>query len=142
MALPAVAGAANERQQLSIVRVARGFDAPVYVAATPSEPTRIYVVEQVGRILVLERGKRRVFLDIRSRVGADSSEQGLLSMAFHPSYAKNRRFYVNYTDLSGHTRVVEFRSNGRTARLGTARELLFVRQPYANHNGGQSPVRA
>ena len=119
------------------MRVARGFDAPVYVAATPSEPTRIYVVEQVGRILVLEKGKRRVFLDIRSRVGADSSEQGLLSMAFHPGYAKNRRFYVNYTDLHGHTRVVEFRSNGRTARIGTAREILFVRQPYANHNGGQ-----
>jgi glucose/arabinose dehydrogenase len=58
-------------------------------------------------------------------------------MAFHPNYAKNRRFYVNYTDLSGHTRVVEFRSDRRRARLGTARRILFVPQPYANHNGGQ-----
>jgi glucose/arabinose dehydrogenase len=137
VAVPTVAGASGERQQLRIVRVARGFDAPVYVAATPSEPARIYIVEQEGRIFVLDKGKRRVFLDIRSRVGADSSEQGLLSMAFHPGYAKNRRFYVNYTDLHGHTRVVEFRSNGRTARLSTARQLLFVPQPYANHNGGQ-----
>jgi len=117
--------------------VARGFDQPVYVTAPRSEPGRLYVVEQEGRIQVLEKGKRRVFLDIRSRVGADSSEQGLLSMAFHPGYATNRRFYVNYTDLHGHTRVVEFRSDRRRGRLGTARRLLFVPQPYANHNGGQ-----
>ena len=58
-------------------------------------------------------------------------------MAFHPRYAKNRRFYVNYTDTGGDTRVVEFRSNGRRALLGTARQLLFVEQPYSNHNGGQ-----
>jgi glucose/arabinose dehydrogenase len=58
-------------------------------------------------------------------------------MAFHPGYAKNRRFYVNYTGNDGHTRVVEFRSDGRRARLSTARQLLFVRQPFSNHNGGQ-----
>jgi glucose/arabinose dehydrogenase len=122
---------------LGIVRIARGFDAPVYVAAPPSERARLYIVEQAGRIFVLERGKRRVFMDIRGRVGSDSSEQGLLSMAFHPGYAKNRRFYVNYTDDGGDTRVVEFRSDGRAARLGTARELLSVNQPFSNHNGGQ-----
>ncbi len=139
MAVPAVAGAAGERQQLGIVRIARGFDAPVYVATTKSEPSKLYVVEQVGRIWVLVNGRRlaKPFLDIRSRVGADSSEQGLLSMAFHPSYAKNRRFYVNYTDLNGHTRVVEFRSDGQRGLTRTARLILFVRQPYANHNGGQ-----
>jgi glucose/arabinose dehydrogenase len=136
-AVPAVAGAGNERQELSIVRVARGFDAPVYVAATPSEPARLYIVEQPGRIYVLDKGKRRLFMDIRGRVGADGSEQGLLSMTFHPNYAKNRRFYVNYTGNDGHTRVVEFRSDGRRARLSTARQLLFVRQPFSNHNGGQ-----
>jgi glucose/arabinose dehydrogenase len=137
LALPAASGAGTERQQLSVVRVARGFEQPVYVAATPSEPARLYVVEQAGRIFVLEKGKRRLFMDIRGRVGSDGSEQGLLSMAFHPSYAKNRRFYVNYTDRAGDTRVVEFRSNGRRALLGTARQLLFVDQPYSNHNGGQ-----
>jgi glucose/arabinose dehydrogenase len=121
------------------VPVARGFSSPVYVAVTKSEPSKLYVVEQEGRILVLVNGRRRAtpFLDIRSRVGADSSEQGLLSMAFHPNYAKNRRFYVNYTDLNGHTRVVEFRSNGQRGLPNTARQILLVRQPYANHNGGQ-----
>jgi len=136
-AVPAVAGAGAERQQLSIARVARDFDEPVYVAAAKSEPARIYIVEQPGRIYVLEKGKRRLFMDIRGRVGSEGSEQGLLSMAFHPSYAKNRRFYVNYTDNDGHTRVVEFRSDGRRARLSTARQLLFVSQPFSNHHGGQ-----
>ncbi len=136
-AVPVVAGAAGDRQQLSIVRIARGFEQPLYVATTPSEPARLYVVEQPGRIFVLERGKRRLFMDIRARVGSEGSEQGLLSMAFHPNYAKNRRFYVNYTDTAGDTRVVEFRSNGRRALLGIARQLLFVDQPYSNHNGGQ-----
>ena len=135
--MPAFAGAASDRQQLSIARVARGFDQPVYLAATASEPARLYIVEQPGRIFVLEKGKRRLFMDIRARVGSEGSEQGLLSMAFHPSYGKNRRFYVNYTDRAGDTRVVEFRSNGRRAMLGTARQLLFVDQPYSNHNGGQ-----
>ena len=132
-----VVAAGRDRQQLSIVRIGRGFVQPTYLASTPSEPGRLYIVEQPGRIFVLEKGKRRLFMDIRARVGSEGSEQGLLSMAFHPGYGKNRRFYVNYTDRAGDTRVVEFRSNGRSALLGTARQLLFVDQPYANHNGGQ-----
>jgi glucose/arabinose dehydrogenase len=88
---------------------------------------------------VLENGRLRPtpFLDIRGRVGSDSSEQGLLSMAFHPDYAKNRRFYVDYTDRQGDTRVVEFRSDGRRGLPKTAREILRVKQPFTNHNGGQ-----
>ena len=136
-ALSAGAGAGTERQQLGIVRVAGGFEQPVFVAVTRAEPARLYVVEQAGRIWVLEKGKRRAFLDIRGRVGSESSEQGLLSMAFHPEYARNHRFYVNYTDRQGDTRVVEFRSDGRRGLLGTARQLLLVPQPFANHNGGQ-----
>ena len=115
--------------------MASGFDSPVHVTAPRSE-SRLYVVEQAGRIIVLDRGRRRVFLDIRGLVQS-GSEQGLLSVAFHPRYATNRRFYVNYTDLNGDTRVVEYRSNGRRALPGTARRLLFVEQPYPNHNGGQ-----
>ena len=58
-------------------------------------------------------------------------------MAFHPGYAKNHRYYVDYTDRNGDTRVVELRSSGLTTKTSTARQLLFVRQPFANHNGGQ-----
>ena len=123
------------RTALRVVRVASRFDSPVHVTSPRSE-NRLYVVEQAGRIIVLQGGRRRVFLDIR-RLVQSGAEQGLLSVAFHPRYATNRRFYVNYTDLNGNTRVVEYRSNGRRARPGTARRLLFVEQPYPNHNGGQ-----
>jgi glucose/arabinose dehydrogenase len=110
--------------------------APVHVAAPRSEPNRLYVVEQDGRISVVQSGRARTFLDI-NRLVRSGGEQGLLSVAFHPNYRRNRRFYVNYTDTNGNTRVVEYRSNGARGLPGTARQLLFVRQPYANHNGGQ-----
>jgi glucose/arabinose dehydrogenase len=106
---------------------ASGFDSPVYVASAPGDARTLYVVDQPGRILALSRGRRRVFLDIRDRVRA-GGEQGLLSVAFHPDYARNHRYYVDYTDRDGNTRVVEY---------PVGRQLLFVRQPYANHNGGQ-----
>jgi len=114
------------------------FDHPVHVASTKSQPKRLYVVEQAGVIRVLVSGRLRTFLDIRSRVRS-GGEQGLLSVAFHPSFAKNRRFYVDYTDVNGDTRVVEFRANkaGTAGLPSTARQLLFVKQPYPNHNGGQ-----
>jgi glucose/arabinose dehydrogenase len=122
---------------LRLERIAT-VSAPLHVAAPRSQPGRVYVVEQDGRIRVLVNGRLRAapFLDIRGLV-ASGGERGLLSVAFHPGYARNRRFYVNYTDVNGHTRVVEYRSNGTRALTGTRRQLLFVRQPYANHNGGQ-----
>ena len=118
--------------------VASGLASPLHAAAPRGEPGRLYVVEQAGVIRVVAGGKLRAapFLDIRSVV-TSGGEQGLLSVAFHPDYARNRRFYVDYTDLSGDTRVVEFRSDGTRALPATRRELLHVAQPYANHNGGQ-----
>src|SRR5215217_3075599 len=120
--------------------VRSGLDSPTHVASTPSQPKRLYVVEQPGRIRVLVNGKLRAdpFLDIRSRV-LSGGEQGLLSVAFHPKFKTNRRFYVDYTDVNGDTRVVEYRANraGTAALPGSGRQLQFVNQPYANHNGGQ-----
>jgi glucose/arabinose dehydrogenase len=116
----------------------RGLSSPVYATAPRSEPGRLYIVEQGGLIRVLDRGRLRPqpFLDVR-RLITSGGERGLLSVAFHPNYARNHRFYVDYTDLNGDTRVVEYRSNGRVGLPGSARQLLFVKQPYPNHNGGQ-----
>jgi glucose/arabinose dehydrogenase len=138
-ALPSAAGGGGEQAQLRLRPFASGFESPVFVGGPRSEPGRLYVVEQAGRIRVLVNGRLRAtpFLDIRSLVGSSGSEQGLLSVAFHPNYARNHRFYVDYTDRNGDTRVVEYRSNGTVGLPGTARRLLFVRQPYSNHNGGQ-----
>jgi glucose/arabinose dehydrogenase len=123
--------------RLKLTRVATGLDAPDHLASTPGEPDRLYVVEQPGRIRVIENGRLspQPFLDITSAVQA-GGEQGLLSVAFHPDYADNGLFYVDYTDLDGNTRVVEFEARGSEAPA-RKRELLFVEQPYANHNGGQ-----
>ena len=113
------------------VQVASGFNSPVHVTGPKSQPGRLYVVEQAGRIRIVQNGRiTGTLLDIRSQVSC-CGEQGLLSVAFHPRYAQNKKYYVNYTDRSGDTRVVEYRG---TRRL---RQVLFVDQPYSNHNGGQ-----
>ena len=140
-ALPGAAcgqSGSSAQATLSLRPYASGFDSPVYVTAPSSEPGKLYVVEQPGVIRVLVNGKLRAqpFLDIRSLVKS-GGEQGLLSLAFHPRYSRNHRFFVDYTDRNGDTRVVEYRSNGTAALPKTARRLLFVDQPYDNHNGGQ-----
>src|SRR5213083_1133352 len=114
--LPGAAGGARQAAALHLKLVASGFDSPVFVGAPRSEPGRLYVVEQSGVIRVLVNGHLRAqpFLDIHSLVES-GGEQGLLSVAFHPSYAKNHRFFVDYTDLNGDTNVVEYRSKGSVA---------------------------
>ncbi len=129
---------ASAARGVKLVRIGR-FDSPLYVTAPPRDRRRVFVVEQGGTIRVVRAGRRvsRPFLDLRRRVTA-GGEQGLLSMAFAPDYHKTRRFYVNYTDRSGDTRVVEFRrskSNPDRA-LSKGRLVLRIRQPEANHNGG------
>jgi glucose/arabinose dehydrogenase len=143
MIAPVLAAAAlfvpdvQERQQLTVQPFASGLGALTGVSTTPAEPRRLYAVEQVGRIRYFVNGRLGgTFLDIRSRV-LSGGEQGLLSLAFHPAYRRNHRFYVNYTDRNGDTRVVEFRSRNGRAIKSSARQLLFVDQPFANHNGGQ-----
>ena len=116
------------------------FDAPVYVTAPPGDTRRVFVVEQGGTVRVITGGKRRSrpFLDIRGKVIA-GGEQGLLSIAFAPDYARTRRFYVNYTDRSGTQSVVEYRrskSSRDRADAGSARRILRYDDEEANHNGG------
>jgi glucose/arabinose dehydrogenase len=123
--------------RLRLVRVVSGLASPTHLAATGSEPDRLYVTEQAGRIRVIKNGRLlpTPFLDIRDEV-TSGGEQGLLSVAFHPDYARNRLFYIDYTDVNGDTRVVEYRTRA-SGPAQRRRELLFVDQPYANHNGGQ-----
>jgi glucose/arabinose dehydrogenase len=140
LALGILAGSASGKgdgARYEFATVVGGFDAPVDVTSAPGDPTTLYVVEQPGVIKIVKNGSAAgTFLDIRSRVKS-GGEQGLLSIAFHPQYATNHRFYVDYTDTRGDTRVVEFRSSNGVGQPATARQLLFVDQPYDNHNGGQ-----
>jgi glucose/arabinose dehydrogenase len=133
----AAAGRPGRGGLLGLEEVVSGLDAPVHAAAAPGEPGRLYVVEQPGRIRVLEDGalQEEAFLDITDQVKS-GGEQGLLSVAFHPDYEANGLFYVDYTNTAGDTRVVEYRAEAGTA-AAKSRALLAVDQPYDNHNGGQ-----
>ena len=97
----------------------------------------LYVVQQGGLVRVVKAGKLQPqpFLDVRSLI-VSGGEQGLLGLAFAPDYATSRQFVVDYTDKNGDTRVVRYRSNGTRALPASATQLLFVDQPYSNHNGG------
>jgi cysteine-rich repeat protein len=123
--------------------VASGFVAPVHAAAPPLDASRLFVVEREGRIRVLRLADGSIaeapFLDIRSLVGTNG-EGGLLSMAFAPDYESSRRFFVNYTNKSGHTVIARYETSPDHRELAvaeSARIVLTVAQPFANHNGGQ-----
>jgi len=123
---------------LSVTEVVSGLSNPLYLTS-PAGDARLFVVEQGGRIRILKNGQllQTPFLDISSRVSS-GGERGLLSVAFHPSYAANGFFFVNFTDLSGNTRVERFSrsSDPDVAAPASSKLILTVVQPFANHNGG------
>jgi glucose/arabinose dehydrogenase len=120
--------------------VASGFNRPLYLTHAGDGSGRLFVLEQDGVVQVIENGQTLAtpFLDIRSRVGSQGNEQGLLGLAFHPNYAENGIFYVDYTDLIGNTVVARYSVSGDQNRADPDSEtiVLQVSQPYANHNGG------
>src|SRR5207245_2640959 len=122
--------------------VAHAFTLPVHLAPPPHDVSRLFVVEQDGAIKLIKSGKTlaRPFLDIRERVRS-GGERGLLSIAFHPDYASNRRFFVYYTEATGDLVIAEFASAATDpdfADPGNERRLLVIpHRKYGNHNGGQ-----
>ena len=118
--------------------VASGFDRPLDIQNAGDGSARLFVVEQAGLIRILKNGQviEPPFLDIRERVEDGSNEQGLLGLAFHPDFASNGFFYVNYTERGGDTVIARFTAAGDTADPKSEKRLLGVEQPFANHNGG------
>ena len=123
---------------IHLEKVGEDFHNPVYVTSPPGD-SRLFVVEQAGRIRVMKNGHTLPvpFLDIASSVSS-GGERGMLSMAFHPEYRTNGWFFVNYTDRNGDTHIERFKvsSNPDVADARSARLILKVDQPYSNHNGG------
>jgi glucose/arabinose dehydrogenase len=137
-ALVSSAAAHPQRATYNFRQIASGFDQPVYVAQPKNEPRTLYVVERPGRIVTLLGGKRRTFLDIHSRVESGNKEQGLLSVAFSPGYAKNHRFYVYYTNRDGNIEIDTMVSRrGRAVSSSRRRLLLVDHRANDNHDGGQ-----
>ncbi|MBI4444730.1 MAG: PQQ-dependent sugar dehydrogenase [Acidobacteria bacterium] len=122
--------------------VVSGLVNPVYVTHSGDQTSRLFIVEQAGRILIHHNEVllSPPFLDIRDKVNS-GGEKGLLGLAFHPDFRNNRRFFVNYTRLDGsqlRTIIAEYQASLSDANRaeGTEKVLLEVNQPFSNHNGG------
>jgi glucose/arabinose dehydrogenase len=136
---PVYAGGAS----FTSTRLVTGLARPVQVVAAPGDTSRIFIVEQrsgsTGRIRIFNLDTNTLnstaFL---SQSVSTSSEQGLLGLAFHPNYAQNGFFYINYTATNGSTTIKRFTvsTNPDVANSGSGYTILTISQPYTNHNGG------
>ena len=127
--------------KLSFALVASGFSAPLGIEHANDGSARLFVVEQGGKIVIFKNGAKLAtpFLDIGGKVVA-GGERGLLGLAFPPSFAAKKHFYVNYTRAGdGATVIARYRvssSNSDAADAASEQILLTVAQPFSNHNGG------
>jgi glucose/arabinose dehydrogenase len=129
---------ASKDVKLAVEQVASGLDQPVYLTAPASDP-RLFIVEQPGRIRVVENGRvlDKPFLDIVKKVRS-GGEQGLLSVAFHPQYRSNGFLFVNYTDKKGDSRIERYTvsTDRNVADPQSPKVILSIDQRYENHQGG------
>lgn len=128
----------SQTMSIGIQNFASGFSSPVDIANCGDN--RLFVVEQDGLIKILNPNgttNTTPFLNITSLTNANG-EQGLLGMAFHPNYAVNGYFYLNYTNNSGNTVIARYSVNSGNPNIAntTGTILLTINQPYSNHNGG------
>ena len=141
--------------QISLVKIADGFQDPTNVASATDGTGRIFVVERAGRVRVVHRDGRvqeEPFLDLTSinPLGSDVQtgfvEQGLYAIAFHPRFTENGYFYAHYASLpfNGDGVIVRFQVDPESPQAmtaertrQTAKVLMRIEQPYYNHNGGQ-----
>jgi glucose/arabinose dehydrogenase len=132
---------------IDAVRIATGFENPLGLATPPGDTGRLFVVEQTGKIRIINLATRTVnatpFLDVSAEITDDGNEQGLLGLAFDPNYATNGRFYIAYTAPGGsfgagvsHIAQLTVSANPDIADPASERTLLSFDQPQTNHNSG------
>ena len=127
-------------QSVDIVPFATGFSSPTDISH-PVNDARLFVVQQSGAIRILNPNgsiNATNFLTLTSATITSGGERGLLGLAFHPSYATNGYFYVNYTNTSGNTVIARYSvsANPNIADATSGTILLTITQPFSNHNGG------
>src|ERR671912_1591896 len=130
--------------QIQFVQVATGLEMPVNVAFPPDGSGRIFVVEVGGTIRIMNPDGSLLpqpFLDLSPTVASRPGQQGLLGLAFHPDFAENGRFFVDYNNLyaNGEITVSEFlvdENDPNVADPKSERPLLTIDKPYPQHNGG------
>jgi len=128
---------------LEFETVVDGLTRPLYLTHAGDGSGRLFILEQGGLIKVWNGEETTIFMDISGLVsqealGTGYTERGLLGLAFHPDYAENGTFFVNYTDTAGVTNIARYQvsDNPDVADTGTAEIIFTENQPYANHNGG------
>jgi glucose/arabinose dehydrogenase len=122
--------------------IAGNLEKPVHITHAGDGSQRLFVVEQPGRIKIIQGGSvQGTFLDITDRVNSREPEEGLLSLAFPPGYGPSLPyFYVYYTQLDGDNVVSQFTTSANVdlAEPGTEEKILVIPHPvHSNHNGGQ-----
>ncbi len=140
-ASPAPAQLSPDQITLDLQPVATGLNQPLFVTHAGDGSGRLFIVEKPGVIRIMRDGQLldAPFLDIRDRVGSSGSEQGLLGLAFPPDFTATGHFFVNYTDLNGHTVVARYQVQPELPDAADAAAELIVLQidqPASNHNGG------
>ncbi|NKB80805.1 MAG: glucose dehydrogenase [Nitrospirales bacterium] len=119
--------------------IVKGLTNPLFLTHAGDHSGRLFIVEQGGRIRIVDNGHLRQtpFLDISTKLSS-GSEQGLLGLAFHPAYQQNGRYFINYTRAKdGATVIAEYHVSSNPHRSGPyEHRLLIIPQPYRNHNGG------
>lgn len=129
----------------SLRRLSDRLSVPLFLTAPPGDADRLFVVEKTGTVRIFRADTlvTRPFLNLSDSVstsaGDSFSEQGLLSIAFHPDYAQNGFVYASFTDRRGDSQVVRYTvapADPDSADPASASPVLFVDQPYGNHNGG------
>jgi glucose/arabinose dehydrogenase len=136
-------GAAGTHANVRLVQVG-SFSQPVSVTGAPDDPSRVFVAERSGEVMLLVNGHKQAhpFLDLTSSVYSQGGdEQGLIGLAFAPDYVRSGRFYVDYTIPGNDVRIVQYQrsaSNANLASPSSGRVVLTIdHHKYTNHNGGQ-----
>tara|TARA_Y100000589_G_scaffold41632_1_gene34975 strand:+ start:812 stop:4477 length:3666 start_codon:yes stop_codon:yes gene_type:complete len=124
----------------ALVQVKSGLGPLVEADAPPGDTSRLFVMEQTGRIRVLsltDYSTIGTFLNLAGQIST-GGERGLLGLAFDPDYDTNGYFYVNYTNTSGNTVISRYRvsTDPNVADSGSETILKTINQDYSNHNGG------
>ena len=154
VALPCGVSTTSAQTPLTTVRVATGLSRPLDVQAPPGDRHRIFIVEQGGAIRIVKDGQLLAtpFISFSSSQVLCCGERGLLGLAFHPDYATNGYFFVNYTNSSGATMVERYTvssSNPATLRgaakpgkaMVTATNNATVKAPNARSRRADSEAR-
>ena len=126
--------------KVQLEKVASGFAKPLYITEPPDGSGRLFVVEQKGKIRIVQGGTilPEPFVDLGSVITSAGNEQGLLGLAFHPKFKENGRFFVAYTATDGDNTLAELRvsADANKADPSSWKVLLVIPDFAPNHNGG------